>query len=146
MSTVLHACQLRINISCMQAYVSAQYLMHAGLSAQYLMHAGLSAQYLMHAGLSAQYLMHAGLSAQYLMHAGQCDNGDIRITRGNETEYLEMCNDTVWLAMCGTVDGWSPDTAAVACRQLGYSAMGEYTNVDVPVVCIMLHMFSCIHT
>ena len=80
------------------------------------------------------------------MYAGQCENGDIRLTHGNETElemntgYLEMCNDTVWLALCGTVDGWSPDTAAVACRQLGYSAMGVYTNVDV--VCIY---FSCIH-
>ena len=54
-----------------------------------------------------------------------CSNGDIRLA--GSTNFLEgrveVCYDGVWGTVCGT--GWSIADASVACRQLGYSSLGN---------------------
>ncbi len=42
---------------------------------------------------------------------------------------IEICNDEVWKAICDS--DWTRTDAAVACRQLGYSAIGEHPFVYI---------------
>ena len=54
-----------------------------------------------------------------------CDDGDLRLV-GGETEYdgrLEVCISQRWGTVSG--NGWSASDTQVACRQLGFDAVGE---------------------
>lgn len=53
-----------------------------------------------------------------------CEEGSIRLRSGS-SQYegrLEICNRNSWGTVCD--DGWSSKDAYVACKQLGYSAIG----------------------
>ena len=49
-----------------------------------------------------------------------CNDGDIRLLRGEISGPLEVCVSKRWATMCSS--GWSNVDAAVACRQLGYDS------------------------
>lgn len=54
----------------------------------------------------------------------QCGDGDIRLVNGEtglEGE-VEICFSNEWGTICD--DGWGPNDATVACRQLGFTAEG----------------------
>jgi len=59
------------------------------------------------------------------VHLGICENGDIRLV-GGTTEFegrVEICWNEVWGTVCD--DFWSTFDAIVACRQLGFSPLGN---------------------
>ncbi len=39
--------------------------------------------------------------------------------------YVQYCLDKTWRAICGQSYTWGTEDAQVACRQLGYSELGE---------------------
>ncbi len=45
------------------------------------------------------------------------------------TDYLELCVNATWMAVCDYSGMWTPQDAAVACRQQGKSAMGELVGL-----------------
>ena len=55
-----------------------------------------------------------------------CQHGDVQLVplpgSVGLTGKVEICLDGVWNNICGR--GWSPDSAGVVCRQLGYSSQG----------------------
>ena len=55
----------------------------------------------------------------------ECRTGDLRLVNGFNTQEgrVEFCTNNIWGTVCD--DFWSPFNAAVACRQLGFSAQGE---------------------
>ena len=60
-----------------------------------------------------------------------CTNGEIQLVdsyingEGKEGR-LEICLNNTWGALCSS--SWDDMDAAVACRQLGYSAEGKKNN------------------
>ena len=48
----------------------------------------------------------------------------------NTSRCVEVCNSNVWGTVCD--DEWGTADAQVACRALGYSAMGAIPLTDVP--------------
>lgn len=54
-----------------------------------------------------------------------CTTGDIRLADGSNANEgrVEVCSNNVWGTVCD--DLWSATDAAVACRQLGFSASGK---------------------
>ena len=54
-----------------------------------------------------------------------CSNATLRIVGGpSQLEgRLEVCLNNVWGTVCGF--NWDNNDAAVACRQLGYQAIGK---------------------
>ena len=59
------------------------------------------------------------------MYIAVCNDGVLRL-RGSESEYeglLEVCFSQSWGTVNG--DGWSASDTQVACRQLGFDAVGE---------------------
>ena len=53
-----------------------------------------------------------------------CENGDLRVIGGSSLYEgrLEICQDQAWGTICHEL--WGSYDAAVACRQLGFSAFG----------------------
>ena len=73
------------------------------------------------------------------IHLGVCENGDIRLV-GGTTEYegrVEICWNEVWGTVCD--DFWSAFDAIVACRQLGFSPIGNNRNRKFRIT---LHLFT----
>ena len=65
------------------------------------------------------------LKKHCIMCTVSCDDGDLRLV-GGETEYeglLEVCFSQRWGTVNG--DGWSVIDTQVACRQLGFDAVGK---------------------
>ena len=59
-----------------------------------------------------------------ILYMTECSDGDIRVRGGNSTlGRVEICSENVWGTICD--DDWDDSDAAVACRQLGYSATGN---------------------
>ena len=53
----------------------------------------------------------------------ECTNGEIRLVPGSDSrQYVQYCSDGEWKSMCTGAGTWQNTEAAVACRQLGYSA------------------------
>ena len=72
------------------------------------------------------------------MYAAQCADGEIRPSGaedievvGNWTEgtvdgRVEVCTSNLtWRVLCEPEGGWKPEDAAVVCRQLGHSPLGN---------------------
>lgn len=62
---------------------------------------------------------------------GECSDVDIRPTALNTTvhgDYLEICMNSSWIAVCDHGGMWTTHDAAVVCRQLGHSAMGKFAT------------------
>ena len=56
-----------------------------------------------------------------------CQSGDVRLMDGS-TELegrVEICTGGVWATVCG--DNWAQVDATVVCRQLGHSALCEFS-------------------
>ena len=64
---------------------------------------------------------------EWHMHTGICNNGDIRLVNGgNRYEgRVEVCLSNQWGTVCDDYWKSNPNNARVACRQLGYSDIGE---------------------
>ena len=54
-----------------------------------------------------------------------CRDGEIRLVNGSTAleGRVEICFNRIWGSVCGSM--WQGQDAAVACRQLGYSAAGQ---------------------
>ena len=71
--------------------------------------------------------------------SAQCKDGDLRLVGGVSEGRLEVCFNKRW----GTIDGhrWTYTDTEVACKQLGYSAQGIYSQ---SLACVLeaAHCFS----
>ncbi len=80
--------------------------------------------------------------------ADPCQENAIRLpvvrentTCGFKSGRIEICNDDgVWKTICDS--DWTRNDAAVACRQLGYSTIGELSNRMHSVKCFTILIFS----
>ncbi len=69
-------------------------------------------------------------------------------TCGFKSGRIEICNGGVWKTICDS--DWTKNDAAVACRQLGYSAIGELSNrirsvkINVLPFSYFLHRGRCV--
>ena len=65
--------------------------------------------------------------------AAQCKDGDLRLVGGVSEGRLEVCFNKRW----GTIDGhgWTHTDTEVACKQLGYSAQGIYSQCSQSLTC-----------
>ena len=62
-----------------------------------------------------------------------CTQGAIRVQGGTKTSgRIEVCNSNIWGTVCDSE--WEPVNTQVACRQLGYSAIGATTLASSDVV------------
>ena len=67
-----------------------------------------------------QHFEDAGVSCQITI----CTEGAIRLQGGSVTQgRVEICHENSWGTVCD--DSWGPADAQVACRQLGFSAIGN---------------------
>ena len=65
----------------------------------------------------------AGVSCQGT--STTCTQGTLRLQGGTATSgRVEICHTNVWGTVCD--DGWDNANAQAACRQLGFSATGNY--------------------
>ena len=58
-------------------------------------------------------------------NADNCTNGDVRLV-GGQSQYeghVEICFNGAWGSVC--TNGWDQPDAAVACRQVGHTSIGE---------------------
>ena len=44
--------------------------------------------------------------------------------------YIRYCFNGDWRRICTNSGSWTPNTAKVACRQLGYSDMSKYSTLN----------------
>lgn len=73
---------------------------------------------------------------------GLCNDTDLRLVGGvNEREgRIEICFNETWGTVCS--NGWTSSDANVACRQLGFSKIGNHYEVIVSSVsCVSLITF-----
>jgi hypothetical protein len=56
-----------------------------------------------------------------------CRHGEIRLTGGGLSGRVEICLAGQWGSVCA--DNWNSAEASVACRQLGFQAIGELTII-----------------
>lgn len=56
---------------------------------------------------------------------GLCNNTDLRLVGGNNEREgrIEICFNETWGTVCDNF--WSTNDASVACRQLGFSKIGN---------------------
>ena len=68
-----------------------------------------------------------GTFADFFLVPANCTDGQIRLKGGSTLKEgrVEICIDRVWGTICHNL--WDRYEAQVVCRQLGYSAIGEYT-------------------
>ena len=85
-----------------------------------------------------------------LLPSGICENGDIRLVGGtNQYEgRVEICWNEAWGTVCH--DYWSTQDAQVACRQLGYSTIGNntvffYKTRKLETFTLLFCRFNCLY-
>ena len=61
----------------------------------------------------------------YFFSIAGCNQGSIRLVGGSSSNQgrVEVCNSNEWGTVCD--DSFSTNDANVACRQLGYSGLGN---------------------
>ena len=61
---------------------------------------------------------------QFLAKVNECGDGTVRLRGGTRVGRVEICIEGRWGAICS--HNWDSRDAAVVCRQLGYSSLGEW--------------------
>ena len=77
---------------------------------------------------------------------GGCRDEDIRLEGGSEDEefgtgIINVCYTGLWGTVCGK--DWDEMDGVVACRQLGYAELGEFSTYKAGLNYTELVMLSC---
>ena len=86
------------------------------------------------AGICNDHTRDAGVNCGTIPPSYPCDvEGAIRLQGGNNTfGRVEICNDNVWGTVCD--DSWGQVDAQIACRQLGFPAIGMYIIMTMIII------------
>ena len=63
----------------------------------------------------------------FLARGNECGDGAVRLRGGTRVGRVEICTEGRWGGICS--HNWDSRDAAVVCRQLGYSSLGEWREL-----------------